>query len=98
MKKPKRIVNKKLLGALIGHAGTSYQDLANRMNPPVSRPLISQIMLAETCNERLMTQVTEILRPAFEDLTHEVLHVDRNSLLDHLFPLVQFVEDGGTRE
>ena len=91
MKKPKRNVNKELLGALLGYAGSSYQDLARRMDPPVSRPMISQIMLDETCNERLMTQVTEILRPALADLMSETFRYQTLStqvFFDVLFPPV----------
>lgn len=95
MKKPKRNVNKELLGALLGYAGSSYQDLARRMDPPVSRPMISQIMLDETCNERLMTQVTEILRPAAADLAFEVENLYDQDLFEALFPLVsQDTPDG----
>jgi len=88
MKKSKRAVNKKLAGALIGYARSSYQNLAGRMEPPVSRPMISQIMLDATCNERLMNQVTEILRPAAADLAAEIAHLYGQDLLDVLFPPV----------
>ena len=93
MKKPKRAVNKKLAGALIGYARSSYQNLAGRMEPPVSRPMISQIMLDATCNERLMNQVTEILRPAAAALMGELFNLVNGArsapdLLDVLFPPV----------
>jgi len=88
MKKQKRNVNKELIGALIGYAGSSYTDLANRMDPPVSRPMISQIMLDETCNERLMNQVTEILRPAAADLAVKIHNLFGQDLLDAIFPRV----------
>ena len=88
MKKIKRTVNKKLVDALLGYAGSSFQDLADRVDPPVSRPAISNIMLKETCNERLQKQVTELLRRAAADLAFEIENLYEMDIFDALFPPV----------
>lgn len=88
MKKIKRTVNKKMVDALIGYAGMRFQDLADRMDPPVARPSISNIMLNDTANERLQNQVTEVLRPVVAELASELRQLHDADLLDALFPCV----------
>lgn len=87
MNNQKRTVNKKLADSLAGYVGFSYQDMANRMSPTVSRSMISYIMGGKSCNARLQSQIAALLLPAFDDLIREVLHVDRKNFMRHLFPV-----------
>lgn len=100
MKKPKRSVNKKLVDALITYAGHNYKSIADRIDPPITRPMISYATLGKGCPEYLARQLADLLRPVLNDLISEILHVDRNHFVDHLFPCVdhESVDQEGTEE
>ena len=90
MKKRNRTVNKKLIDAAIAYVGSSYLDLSRRVDPPVTRPRISQIMNGGHENERIMRQITELLQPVFDKLADEIMYIDllNTQLQDYFFPRV----------
>jgi len=88
MKKIKRDVNKKFAKALIACRGLNHERLGQLCDPPVSRAAISFLLLGRSGGERLQGQVTEILRPAVNEMTSELERLHNADLFDALFPPV----------
>ena len=83
----KRCVNKKLASALMAYLELNGSDIGAMCDPPVTRSAIHRTLSGEISSERLLCQITEILRNAAEEL-RDLYSMNVGNLFEVLFPCV----------